>query len=131
MFDVCVSKIVSKQYYPWKTKKLLIKKKHHCCWVERIDYVMQFISFSLFFYFIKKQCLTRLPFFDSSGLHEWTGAWSWALKGRERKAQKTATTGIIMVREITFLFRRIIEINKMEGSLNVWTNQLTGRCCSL
>lgn len=90
---------------------------------------MQFISFS--FFFNEKTMLNMSRFLVSSGLHEWTGAWSGALKGRECKAQKTATTGIIMVREITFLFRRIIEINKMEGSLNVWTNQLTGRCCSL
>lgn len=80
---------------PVENKKIINKKKTSLLLSGSIDYVMQFISFSLFFYFIKKQCLTRLPFFDSSGLHEWTGAWSGALKGRECKAQKTATTGIV------------------------------------
>lgn len=47
------------------------------------------------FFFNEKTMLNMSRFLVSSGLHEWTGAWSGALKGRECKAQKTATTGIV------------------------------------
>jgi len=55
-------------------------------------------------------CITRLtPFsvvfvFVSSGLHEWIGGRSWAIEGRECKAEKTAKTGMFLVGEFPFAF---------------------------